>query len=331
MPPRELALQLINRARVDAGVPPVQLGSNPAAQIHADAMAQHCFGGHWGLDGTTSVMRYTLAGGHQVNAENVSGYSSCTAHPFPTVRTALQRQTAGLLASPGHRRTMLAPNYRFVNIGVARDPGGLIHLVQQFEGDYVRYSKLPTVEDGVLTLAGEAVNGALIEKADDLGLRIYYSPQLQQLTRGQLARTSCLDAGLVIAHLRRPPDPGLRYTDYRYFRNYQRCPSPYDVPADMPAPQSPEEALALLQEARERSSQLDMSSFFADVLWVTASEWKAEANEFAVAADVGRLLEEYGPGVYDVHMAAMLDGEFQTVSVYSIFYRTEPPDVNGER
>ena len=318
---------MINRARIDAGVPPVRLGSNPAAQIHADAMAEHCFGGHWGLDGTTSVMRYTLAGGHQVNGENVSGYSSCTAHPFPTVRTALQRQTAGLLASPGHRRTMLDPNYRFVNIGVARDSGGLLHLVQQFEGDYVRYSELPTIEEGVLKLAGRTVNDALIERADDLGLRIYYSPPLRKLTSGQLARTSCLDVGLIIAHLRQPPDPGLGYTDYRYFGSYQRCPSPYNVPADVPEPQSQEEAVAMLEEARERSRLLNMSSFFADVLWITASEWKAEANEFAVAADVGQILEEYGPGVYDVHMAAMLDGELQTMSVYSIFYRTEPPTV----
>ena len=40
---------------------------------------------------------------------------------------------------------------------------------------------------------------------------------------------------------------------------------------------------------------------------------------------------EYGPEIYDVHMAAMLDGELQTVSVYSIFHRTEPPAVDGDR
>ena len=93
----------------------------------------------------------------------------------------------------------------------------------------------------------------------------------------------------------RPPEaaagPWAQVHRHRYFGSYQRCPSPYDIPVDVPEPQSPQEAVAMLQEARERSRQLDMSSFFADVLWITASEWKTEANEFAVAADVGRLLE----------------------------------------
>ena len=154
----------------------------------------------------------------------------------------------------------------------------------------------------MLKLAGRTVNDALIERADDLGLRIYYSPPLRKLTSGQLARTSCLDVGLIIAHLRQPPDPGLGYTDYRYFGSYQRCPSPYNVPADVPEPQSQEEAVAMLEEARERSRLLNMSSFFADVLWITASEWKAEANEFAVAADVGQDLGRVRPwGIRRAH------------------------------
>ena len=322
---------MINRARIDAGVPPVQLGSNPAAQIHADAMAEHCFGGHWGLDGTTSVIRYTLAGGLQSSGENVSGYGFCPAKPIATMRTALEMQTAGLLASPGHRETMLDPSYKYVNIGIGWGEGELLYLVQQFEGDYVRYTEVPAVDDGKLRLAGKTVNGAVVDDPDDLGVRLVLSPPLNELTRGQFARTACLDAGLLIAQLRKPPEAGLRYNNYRLFQAYKRCPSPYDVPAESPAPSSSEESKEMHEEAREHSRQLKMSSYFADALLVTAAEWKAENNEFAVVADISRLLDEYGPGVYAVHVGAMLNGKMETISNYSIFYQTEPPTGYGNR
>ena len=288
-------------------------------------MAEHCFGGHWGLDGTTSVMRYTLAGGHQSNGENVSGYGFCPAKPIATMPTALELQTAGLLASPGHRETMLDPNYKYVNIGIGRGEGGLLYLVQQFEGDYVRYTEVPAIIDGNLRLAGKTVNGAVIDAPDDLGVRLVLAPPLNELTRGQLARTACLDVGLLIAQLRKPPEAGVRYDDYRLFQAYKRCPSPYDVPAESPAPSSPEEAKAMHEEAREHSRQLGMSSYFADALRVNAAEWRSENGEFAVVADISSLLDEYGPGVYDVHLGAMLSSEMETISSYSIFYQTEPP------
>ena len=87
----------------------------------------------------------------------------------------------------------------------------------------------------------------------------------------------------------------------------------------------------MLQEARERSQPLEMSAFFAGGQWVTATDWKAEEDEFVVAADVGGLLEEYGLGVYDVDAVASLDGDLKRVSVYSIFHEVEPPDAYGSQ
>ena len=43
------------------------------------------------------------------------------------------------------------------------------------------------------------------------------------------------------------------------------------------------------------------------------------------------LSEEYGPGMYDIYVAAMLDGEMETTSVHSICYRTEPSGGYGDR
>ena len=70
-------LELINAERAKAGVPPVVLGDNIAAQLHAEAFLENCFSSHYGLDGLKSYMRYSLAGGYQSNRESVSGLNYC--------------------------------------------------------------------------------------------------------------------------------------------------------------------------------------------------------------------------------------------------------------
>ena len=317
-------LKLINQARKDAEVAPVELGSNRAAQHHADAMAEHCFGGHWGLDGTTSVMRYTLAGGRQKSGENVSTPPHCTSKPLSTAILALEEANKELLGSPGHRKTMLDPIYRFVNIGIAWSSTGLLYLVQQFEGDYVRYTGIFATKDGMLELAGRVVNGAVLGGSNDLGIRLYYSPPIQQLTKGQLARTACIDPGLLIAQLSSPPQLGLKPT-------YRQCPSPYGIRADLPGPESTEEAIRLNEKARIQSQQPEMTDFYAEVQLVPVSNWEVRDDEFAVSADISGLLEKHGPGVYDIHVAAVLEDELHTISIYSIFYQTDPPDTYGDR
>ena len=66
-------LELINQARAEAGAPPVVLGDNHAAQLHAESGLANCFGSHWGIDGLKPYMRYSLAGGYQSNGENWLG------------------------------------------------------------------------------------------------------------------------------------------------------------------------------------------------------------------------------------------------------------------
>ena len=61
-------LELINDERVSAGLNPVVLGDNAAAQLHAEASLENCFSSHWGIDGLKPYMRYSLAGGYQSNA-----------------------------------------------------------------------------------------------------------------------------------------------------------------------------------------------------------------------------------------------------------------------
>ena len=140
-------LEMVNADRHRAGAPPVVLGTNGAAQAHAHAALAGCFTGHWGLDGTTPGMRYALAGGQQVNGENVTGLNYCIRPSdrytrISDVETTVRRATAGLMASPAHYQTAVKEDFRKVNIGVAWDTYNIV-IVHQFEGDYVRFEVDP--------------------------------------------------------------------------------------------------------------------------------------------------------------------------------------------
>ena len=72
-----LMLHLTNEARAEAGVPPVQMGTNPAAQMHAEAALAGCYSAHWDEWGLKSYHRYTLMGGQGASGENVLGSNYC--------------------------------------------------------------------------------------------------------------------------------------------------------------------------------------------------------------------------------------------------------------
>ena len=66
---RSLMLGLINRDRAAKGLGPVSLGTNSAAQAHAEEMLAFSYLSHWGLDGKKPYTRYTDAGGVNYEAE----------------------------------------------------------------------------------------------------------------------------------------------------------------------------------------------------------------------------------------------------------------------
>ena len=55
MDQKRLMLELINVERTGAGLQPVAMGDNAAAQLHAEAALEGCFSSHWGLDGPEAV------------------------------------------------------------------------------------------------------------------------------------------------------------------------------------------------------------------------------------------------------------------------------------
>ena len=315
-------LELINDARTAEGLQPITLGDNAAAQLHAEAALEGCFGGHWGKDGLKPYMRYSLAGGYQSNAENGSGFDYCIKDsdwvaPLGDVRKHVKEGVDGWMGSPDHRTNVLSKWHRKVNIGLAWDRYR-ISAYQHFEGDYVQFDRLSSIRNGILQMVGHLKNGAALSGPDDLFVQLYYDPPPHVLTRGQLARTYCYGYGVEVASL---VSPGGNWVTGPYEYEYAPCPDPYDVSDDAAAPSidRPSVHLADLDQALNSQKQKVTS------IWIKADEWVVTANSFSVRANVSDILVRYGPGVYSVVVRALLGGETGTVAEYSIFHETDPP------
>ena len=319
-------LEIINRERIKAGVPEVTLGVNVAAQLHAENALADCVSGHWGVDGLKPYMRYSLAGGYQYDAENGSGWDYCLGpsdgyRTLGSIESGIQEAMDGWMGSPGHRRNLLDPWHRNVNIGLAWDRFNFV-AYQHFEGDYVRYDDLPQIRNGTLAFSGRTTNELRFSNKEELGLQLFYDPLPHTLTRGQVSRTYCYDSGVQIAAFRYPLTGSSYWTEDAYFRPYTPCPDPYEVSPDAPSARSVAEALRLHDEAKTALRP----SFPLTIPWITASEWTASGAAFSVVADISDLLSEQGPGVYTILLWGLISGEDVPVSRYSIFHKVEPPD-----
>ena len=150
---KELMLTLINAEREKAGVDPVVLGDNIAAQLHADASLENCFFSHWGIDGLKPYMRYSLAGGYQSNGENALGNHYCTT----ALSTEYRLASATALLQTSSRRFdrpwkpgWVAPATAAISwtdgtrgsTSVSHGTGTISGPIQHFEGDYMEYDRV---------------------------------------------------------------------------------------------------------------------------------------------------------------------------------------------
>ena len=326
---KQMMLELINSERIKAGLGPVELGNNAAAQLHAESELENCFSSHWGVDGLKPYMRYSLAGGYQSNRENGSGSNYCIRagdgySGIGPLERRIERVMEGLMASPGHRSNILGRFHKKVNIGLAWDRFNF-YAAQHFEGDYSEFSELPRIESGTLHFEGIAKNGVRFSENQRLSVQIYYDPPPHELTRGQVARTYCSDSGLLVVALRPPLPPRWHYPEgLVVITTKEPCPDPYKVPRDAAVASSPSEAHRFWQEAYNASSSLKERTVQAP--WITASKWTADGNSFSVSANINEVLEEHGDGVYTIMVWGTIGGERAIISRYSVFSGVTPPD-----
>ena len=310
-----LALYLVNNARKSEGLSPVTLGTNAAPQEHAEDMAEHCFLAHWGTNGMKPYMRYSLAGGVQANAENVSGSSFCPADPSryhqkPLAEEA-QEAFEGLMNSPGHRANILRPEHRVLHLGMAyRAPN--FWLVQQFSGHYAAFTQLPEIANGRLSFDMSACNGAQIS-GGALGVQVRYDPLPAPLTPGQLQRTSCYSSGPAVAALRPPLGQNQFYTDHDFTLPASECLEPRLLDPGLPVVQSYKEAESLKPTGRSGQPATDESG-----VWITADLWALDNARVRVDADIEALLGAIGSGVYTIMVWGSVDGESVPIAEYSI-------------
>ena len=325
---KQLMLTLINAEREKAGVGSVVLGTNNAAQLHADASLEHCFSSHWGIDGLKPYMRYSLAGGYQSNGENGLGLDYCIKasdwySAIASTNEEIRDAVDVWMSSTGHKDNILDQWHKKVNIGLAWDRYNFL-AVQHFEGDYVSYDRPPGIEEGVLSLSGQVKNGVSLGSPRDLNIGVFYDPSPHSLTRGQLSRTYCYDNGRPIAWLRQRAPAGSFYRENTLTRSYyNRCRSPYKVSPDTPAPTSAEEARALWELSRIHPGEPPQ---LLTLPWIDASKQIGPGDGFSLEAGLGNLLAEHGAGVYSLIVWGKIGDEDVVISQYSIFHGVTLPD-----
>ncbi len=300
-------LELINTEREKAGVDPVVLGDNVAAQLHAEMSLENCISSHWGVDGLKPYMRYSLAGGYQSNGENGLGFKSCVDVNVYTIKGEIYRGMPVWMGSYEHRRNILGKFHKKVNIGLAWNNHRYI-FVQHFEGDYVEYEHLPAIEHNIISFAGKTKNGVVYDK--ETAFQIYYDHPPVIPTKDQLAKTYCYDNGRLIGVIRPPIESAQQSGINIFFPSIAHCREPRDFDENV-AP-------------RITPFSNEVSAY--SPRWITALEWTATGNEFSVRADLGELLSKYGNGVYSLIIWGKMDRERIVMSQYSIFHGITPPD-----
>lgn len=322
---KALMLELVNEARAAAGVGAVSLGSNQAAQHHAEAALEGCYSSHWDRWGLMPNHRYTLAGGRGSDFENVSGLDYCITdddgyRAIYDMREEVAETVEDWLGSPGHRKTILRPESTILNIGIAANRYNE-NMVQHFSSGYVVYSSLPAIDShGLLSLAGKT-SWATPGLDGFASVTIVYDAPPRPLTRGQLTATHAACKGQKVAYLRKPG----RDVVVKTVTESPLCIDPYRVLADRQPPGSYEESRAGWRAAQDAAESAPEVTY--RYKGIPSERMDFTADSFRIEADVSGILEEYGPGIYrvllwgvPVHMEKGV-----VISEQSIFWGVEPP------
>lgn len=163
---RQRALELVNQARAEHGLPALKPGPTlaTAAQAHAEDMLRRRYYAHETPEGKDPRDRYLAAGGSASSLveENIARCQRC---PVPPEAAAVESLQRSWMDSPEHRENILAPGIDRLGFGIAGDQDAL-YAVQDFAGPGVPRGQedgrtsAPLPPDRVAAAFAEAVNGA---------------------------------------------------------------------------------------------------------------------------------------------------------------------------
>lgn len=304
-------LSLINKDRAESGLAPVILGDNVAAQKHAEDLLAKGYLSHWGVDGMKPYMRFTLEGGFNYSAENISGPNTLIDEKSQfekrDIKAGLEKAQKGFMSSQGHRENILNKWHRKVNIGIAHN-SMVEAVVQDFEGDYIRFSQLPSIENGILSMSGETLEGFTVNV-----VQVWYDPLPQVLTLGQLGQTYAYNMGKPVAFIRPLPQQGWHYTTYTTAYSWTtQGPDPYSIPPETlpPAP-----------NPFGTRPEYPVEVHTINVVWRDAKEWNVSKGAFSIKADLTNIISVVDKGVYTVLVWGKNGDESLSLTNYSIFVR----------
>lgn len=205
-------LELINQDRQSAGLAPVALNYNAAAQKHAQDMLDNRYLAHWGTDGLKPYMRFTTEGGLNYEQENSAYSSGSGAVNAKTELQFLHNQMMNndAAANWAHKNNILNKWHKKVNLGIAYDKTS-VALVQQFEGDYIEFYTPPTLTGNTLSLSGRITRPDIA--LDNVS--IAYDDPPQPLTAEQLNKGPyhSYGPGKRLGFILPPPPPGQQYAN----------------------------------------------------------------------------------------------------------------------
>jgi hypothetical protein len=181
---KQYALQLINEDRQKAGLSPVVLSSNEAAQSHAEDMLKARKLTHWTTDGMKPYMRYSVYGGTGYVAQNAAIQMSETPDAIVNYRLdlcklsdvfcikaqieqAIRVAEHGMVyddvncCDNGHRDNILDKYHTHVSLGIAFNSFDFAY-VQNFENNYVEWNQQSIHYDNntkIVTMSGKTKDG----------------------------------------------------------------------------------------------------------------------------------------------------------------------------
>ncbi len=302
------------------------LGTNGAAQVHADNLVKFCVFSHWGVDGTKPYMRYSLAGGFQCNQENVYGLGLCVPEltnvtdMVGNVAVNIHKAMSGWMLSEGHRENILDQWHEKVNIGIAWDAYSLA-IVQHFEDFHVAMGEPPSIVGGFLSLSGQVRSADILEGLNPI-IVIYYDPPPSVLTIPQILEGGLYFYGRPIVALTSTD------TDATIPYNHQACGNPYDADIDLALPETFVERNSVIDETKQVTSNCEgelVQIPTSHVAQRSGTKWSVNTRGvFDITGRVGSFLTEYGSGVYTVEMRSSGEKSIPLLQ-YSIFHRTAKP------